>query len=1355
MATDTLRYPLDPTGTNEINKVVGELHPLVIGQALRVIAPKYGAFYKAGLVVVDAANGTPMSPGVQYYVAYRYDVPTERFKQDVCALIVITDSGINAVSINYQVVGEDFSWSAQHVVDMLNRRVSDDRSLDWAPLLEPVENTPSEDLLYFKGSVSTSAQAVTAINRLAAAKMENDPRYMQQLKDYVAYHANKIGEDAGNSVEAQITEHIADPLAHPQYARIAAIGDAVPMVKRPINIAPADGALNVSRLSFTMVVAGYYGLYEIAQNAAQFQIATDAQFSDVVYDNLFPVATVSGQFNGSLTLATRYYWRCRQRNAETVWSEWSAPTSFTSNASGIATPAMSSPTNDQANVGETPTFTTNNFAVIGGTDTHVSTDWMVTTAPDGLGDVIWSSLNDTVNKTSIRIAAAKLRVNSKYYVRARHNAASLGPSAWASSVGFTTAPVFVPVDIGAAYGGGFYAGTITRNAKDYAIVMAPKASEQSLALQTVVTKIDAYSLLDAKANTDLFFAATNSPAANYVRGMTYGGYTDWQIPSKGVMDVLYQNVRPSIATLPAAFKAGGAEALSATSYYWSSTAYDWVRDDSYTTGGQPIYGTVQVTQTYNSRSESADCSLYEGIFHYPYSLSRVSQETFSPYWYTYTCTGKADQQKVVGYTEGNKVTVMTQLYQAYGQVFGASAAATWQAKTTAGLVRAVRLVDIAAIGADPIVGAPYGGGFYGGRIVEDGVLYDLIVAPKATGETTLAIRDSDISENLAISVYNGAANTAAYQDASHPAYMFAKNATIGGFSDWFVPSRDELEILYRYFKPGTTMTQAGTRFVSNTGEQYSPERMGFNQYARPIGVDYVDGTPTKTAYPLYVTGGAEAFSEAAYFTSTEFSNPLYNSKMWAQSFASGVQSTSIKSAPNKVRLVRKVKVVNPPAEIPTGVVGEAFAGGYYAGQYSDGYCTYALVVAPKAYGEFNDIIGDYTPVSSMTSYIDGQYNTSLLPNVSPAGIKVRSLSIAGFSDWYIPSFYEMEIIYRNLKPTADANSDVAQTLTDGSNSISAGTNKYSVPTGAPYTTTDPAQTTNALFKAGGKEAFVGYYAASTYAKYDPSSDYKLGWIKTMTGPATTWNSAPGVAWQQPVTSNYAKRAVRRVAVSPQIVQAASAQVPTVPGTAWAGGIYVGRMIVNGENYALVAAPKATGQKAFVWKTTNTADIDAFGDLIDGLKNTNQYQDAAHPACVWARSLNISGCKDWYLPARDELEMLYRYLKPDKTSNYTAIDRVDSKNGTVVVENAHGTNNNSVPTGTRYLVGNPAQVSNPIYQTGGAEALSTTGIGSSTVQTTILPLAPYTWQHLTSGRQVSNGFTSNVFWRAVRKVKIVG
>jgi hypothetical protein len=162
-------------------------------------------------------------------------------------------------------------------------------------------------------------------------------------------------------------------------------------------------------------------------------------------------------------------------------------------------------------------------------------------------------------------------------------------------------------------------------------------------------------------------------------------------------------------------------------------------------------------------------------------------------------------------------------------------------------------------------------------------------------------------------------------------------------------------------------------------------------------------------------------------------------------------------------------------------IGDAFEGGFFAGLIShtaNGVATHALIVAPRATGATgtgytlttNLAWQSTTSTTGATSPFDGAANTALMTS-SPAANFCTGLSIGGYSDWYLPARFELDIAYYNLKPTTD------------SNSTSWGINDYSVPKRTVNNTAgDPAQTSIAAFQSTGAEPFVaGGHWSSTEA----------------------------------------------------------------------------------------------------------------------------------------------------------------------------------------------------------------------------------------------------------------------------------
>ena len=152
-----------------------------------------------------------------------------------------------------------------------------------------------------------------------------------------------------------------------------------------------------------------------------------------------------------------------------------------------------------------------------------------------------------------------------------------------------------------------------------------------------------------------------------------------------------------------------------------------------------------------------------------------------------------------------------------------------------------------------------------------------------------------------------------------------------------------------------------------------------------------------------------------------------------------------------------------------------------------------------------------------------------------------------------------------------------------------------------------------------------------------------------------------------------------------------------------------------SRYRMIAAPKASGENPGIrLKNANTAFPAACQTLTEGWAATLAMVAAGdattYPAAHWARSLVIGGKNDWFLDARDGLELGWRNLKPTTTANYVAADRpaeatanyqnLGSYGG---AESTHGLNKNSAPAGAAYTSGEPAQTSATAFKTGGAEA----------------------------------------------------
>lgn len=202
----------------------------------------------------------------------------------------------------------------------------------------------------------------------------------------------------------------------------------------------------------------------------------------------------------------------------------------------------------------------------------------------------------------------------------------------------------------------------------------------------------------------------------------------------------------------------------------------------------------------------------------------------------------------------------------------------------------------------PAIGASFEGGFYAGLIshTANGVAtHALIVAPRATGAsgtgytltTNYQWKTSVTTTTGTTSLFDGAANTASMVTAgitNHPAAQFCVNLSIGGYSDWYLPARYELDIAYENLKPTTDSNSTS---------------WGINDYSVPKRtVNRTAGTPAQTSVSAFQSTGAEPFGAVVHWSSTENASP----DAWFLSFLGGVQNFGAKTNTFRVRAFRKL-----------------------------------------------------------------------------------------------------------------------------------------------------------------------------------------------------------------------------------------------------------------------------------------------------------------------------------------------------------------------------------------------------------------------------------------------------------------
>jgi hypothetical protein len=159
------------------------------------------------------------------------------------------------------------------------------------------------------------------------------------------------------------------------------------------------------------------------------------------------------------------------------------------------------------------------------------------------------------------------------------------------------------------------------------------------------------------------------------------------------------------------------------------------------------------------------------------------------------------------------------------------------------------------------LGDVFAGGYLAGRIFDLGKPYNLIAAPKSTGEQAEIVWGAaDKTIKGALSYSDGPANTAAMAKAGSALAQWVRGLKIGGHSDWYLPSRLEALVLF--------------------GELRQVK--------------------------AFDAGKPEGFERAWYWTSTQYAGEP--SWAWYQGFRNGHQDDTRKSHTLRARAVRRIPV---------------------------------------------------------------------------------------------------------------------------------------------------------------------------------------------------------------------------------------------------------------------------------------------------------------------------------------------------------------------------------------------------------------------------------------------------------------
>ena len=186
--------------------------------------------------------------------------------------------------------------------------------------------------------------------------------------------------------------------------------------------------------------------------------------------------------------------------------------------------------------------------------------------------------------------------------------------------------------------------------------------------------------------------------------------------------------------------------------------------------------------------------------------------------------------------------------------------------------------------------------------------YAVIVSPKDVEATGLKWQTFNLPTLNTSSVCDGLSNTTSMSDSNNPAAHYCLGLVVDGCNDFYLPSKNELEICYRNLKP---IRRLNMDYHSNVNRGNLSHSNGTNLTSIPIGKPYSwIGSPFQTLVLSFQLGGKSKFEVESneYHSSTEFS--IQRDFFIAMRFNGGVQEENLKTFGSmRTRAVRRILLV--------------------------------------------------------------------------------------------------------------------------------------------------------------------------------------------------------------------------------------------------------------------------------------------------------------------------------------------------------------------------------------------------------------------------------------------------------------
>ena len=325
---------------------------------------------------------------------------------------------------------------AKRIAQEFNRVDTDISNLDVSPLNKPVITSPLNGTIDYIGNITSTystSNSYKGVQDWVRHEASLDINFTTLIDSYEG--SNNLTSWVPNVGLALTTVYVRT--RHGSDNHLSAWSDPISFTTPDIYVvAPSlDVAGAPSNITLTpLLIGGAFNVY----NGTDTHASTDWQVlnasdNSVVWKSLNDTQNLLSITTGTLPIDTDLVFRVRYNGVVYGSSAWVEVTAKTLNVY-VENPTITvEGTIDK--VPKNPTISGSTFSVMNGTDTHKATDYQVVRVSDGV--VVWESLENTVNKTSIR--TGDLVESTAYIFKMRYKGTTYGYSQWVQVTGTTKA----------------------------------------------------------------------------------------------------------------------------------------------------------------------------------------------------------------------------------------------------------------------------------------------------------------------------------------------------------------------------------------------------------------------------------------------------------------------------------------------------------------------------------------------------------------------------------------------------------------------------------------------------------------------------------------------------------------------------------------------------------------------------------------------------------------------------------------------------------------------------------------------------------------------------------------------------